>query len=206
MRHAKHNQQLGVKTAHRAALLSNMAAALLTHGRIRTTLAKAKALRPFTEKVITLAKKAKASDDPQKALHFRRQALSKVRDKAAVHLLFNELAEQFMNRSGGYTRIYKLVPRVGDGADMALIELIPASDEGYPKRKKPSKKKAAKKTEEKSEKMTKSPASEEEQEKPSDAPTDSTEAEADAGEKPSAEAEAGEPVAESPSEEDEKKS
>ena len=73
MRHGKHKHQLGVKTAHRAALLSNMAASLLTHGRIRTTLAKAKALRPFTEKVITLAKKARKANDPQKALHYRRQ-------------------------------------------------------------------------------------------------------------------------------------
>lgn len=206
MRHAKHNHQLGVKTAHRAALLSNMAAALLTHGRIRTTLAKAKALRPFTEKVITLAKKAKASDNPQKALHFRRQALSKVRDKVAVQLLFNELAEQFMNRNGGYTRIYKLVPRVGDGADMALIELVPASDEGYPKRKKPSKKKASKKTEEKTEETPGAPVSEESVEKSAEAPTNSAEAEADAEEKPSEEAEAAEPAAESTSEEEEKKS
>lgn len=142
MRHAKHNHPLGVKTAHRAALLSNLAAALFTHGRIQTTLAKAKALRPFAEKVITLAKKAKQTDNPAEALHYRRQAIAKVRDKKAVHHLFNELADQFLNRNGGYIRIYKLVPRLGDAAEMALVELIPAADEGYPKRKKkPSKKK-----------------------------------------------------------------
>jgi len=141
MRHAKHNQQLGVKTAHRAALLSNMAAALFTHGRIRTTLTKAKALRPFAEKVITSAKKAKAAEDPQKALHHRRQAVSKVRDRAAVHRLFNELVDQFMGRSGGYTRIYKLGTRMGDAAEMALIELVPAADEGYQKRRRTAAKK-----------------------------------------------------------------
>lgn len=150
MRHRKHNQQLGVKRPHRAALLSNMAASLFLHGRIRTTLAKAKALRPFTEKVITMAKKARESQGTEKALHYRRQALSKVRDQAAVHLLFHELVDQFMDRNGGYTRIYKLAPRQGDAADMALIELIPASDEGYSKRRKPGQKKAAaKKSEEK---------------------------------------------------------
>ncbi len=142
MRHAKHRHQLGVKTAHRAALLSNMAASLLRHGRIRTTLAKAKALRPFTEKVITTAKKARKANDPQKALHYRRQALTKVRSPEVVQYLFNELVDQFLNREGGYTRIYKLIPRTGDGAEMALIELISASDEGYSKRRKPSRKKA----------------------------------------------------------------
>ncbi len=143
MRHAKHRHQLGVKTAHRAALMSNMAASLLIHGRIKTTLPKAKALRPFVEKVITLAKKAAAADDKSKALHFRRQALQKVRDPNALSMLFNERVDEFTNRDGGYTRIYKLVPRLGDAADMALIELISADDEGYTKRKKPSKKKKA---------------------------------------------------------------
>lgn len=176
MRHAKHNQQLGVKTAHRAALLSNLAAALFTHGRIQTTLAKAKALRPFAEKVITLAKKARQCGDPQQALHFRRQALAKVRDKKAVHLLFNELADQFLNRNGGYVRIYKLVPRLGDAADMALVELIPAADEGYSKRRrKPvAKKEAAADTPEVAEEVV----AEE------DAETETAEPEASAAEEP----------------------
>lgn len=199
MRHAKHNHQLGVKTAHRAALLSNMASALLTHGRIQTTLAKAKALRPFTEKIITMAKKAKASEDPQKALHYRRQALAKVRDKAAIHLLFNELVDQFMDRNGGYIRIYKLNPRLGDGAEMALIELIPASDEGYSKRRKPSKKKATSKTTEKPGEKAEAIEAE-----PQGA-SEPEEAKVEAEEKPSADAGA-ETSAEPPPEEDKKQS
>ena len=141
MRHAKHRHQLGVKTAHRAALMSNLASALIRHGRIKTTLAKAKALRPFIEKAITLAKKADAAETTEQKLHFRRLATARIRDKAAIHYLFNEGVSEFADRNGGYTRIYKLTPRVGDAADMALIELIPASDEGYAKKKKVSKKK-----------------------------------------------------------------
>lgn len=136
MRHLKHRHKLGVKTAHRGALLANLSASLILHKRIQTTLAKAKALRPFAEQVITLAKKAHAAEDPARKLHYRRLAVSKVRDKEAVRLLFQERVEEFLNRSGGYTRIYKLVPRAGDAAEMAIIELIDADDEGYSKPKK----------------------------------------------------------------------
>lgn len=142
MRHKKHRHSLGVTKEHRSALMGNLAGALLTHGRIKTTLAKAKALRPFSEKVITLAKKAAATEDKAKQLHYRRIAISRVRDKAAVKLLFDEKAEEFAKREGGYVRIYKLVPRIGDAADMAIVELISADDEGYSK-KKPAAKKAA---------------------------------------------------------------
>lgn len=144
MRHNQHRHKLGVKTAHRAALLSNLAAALLRHKRIRTTQAKAKALRPFVERVITLAKKGYQAETPEARLHFRRLALSRVRDPEAVRLLFQERVEEFLNREGGYTRIYKLVPRRGDAADMALIELIDADDEGYTKPKKKSRKRSRK--------------------------------------------------------------
>ena len=130
MRHAKHSNQLGRKKEHRIALMANMAMALIKNRRIRTTLAKAKALRPFIEKVITLAKKAHATDDKLKKQHFHSLALSRVRDLGSVNRLFNDLVEDFTNRAGGYTRIYKLVP-VGDAADMAIIELIAADDEGY---------------------------------------------------------------------------
>ena len=109
MRHLKHRFQLGRKKEHRAALMSNMGAALLRHGRIQTTLPKAKALRPFIEKIITMAKKAEGAS-PEKALHYRRLALSRVRDVDAVATLFNERAPAFTNRTGGYTRIYKLGP------------------------------------------------------------------------------------------------
>jgi len=136
MRHLKHRHKLGVKTAHRGALLANLSASLILHKRIQTTLSKAKALRPFVEQVITLAKKAHATEDPARKLHFRRQALAKVRDKEAVAILFSERVEEFVNRPGGYTRIYKLVARQGDAADMAIIELIDADDEGYTKPKK----------------------------------------------------------------------
>jgi large subunit ribosomal protein L17 len=140
MRHLKHRFQLGRKKEHRIALMSNMGAALLRHGRIQTTLPKAKALRPFIEKIITLAKKAEGAT-PEKALHYRRLALSRVRDKDAVALLFNERASAFTKRDGGYTRIYKLGTRIGDAAEMAVIQLIPAEDEGYAKktRKRPAK-------------------------------------------------------------------
>jgi len=135
MRHQKHRLSLGVTREHRAALLSNLAAALIHHGRIETTLVKARALRPFIEKVITKAKQAAAATEKKDAIHLRRHALRKVRDEDAITLLFNEKAAQFAKRPGGYTRIYKLAPRrVGDAAEMALIELVGAEDPGYKKR------------------------------------------------------------------------
>jgi large subunit ribosomal protein L17 len=136
MRHNKHHASLGLTVEHRRALLSNMAASLITHGRIETTLAKAKALRPFIEKVITKAKKAAAKTEKKDALHLRRLALSDVRDETALTLLFNEKYKEFVNRSGGYTRIYKLgQQRLGDAAEMALIEFVKADDVGYKKSK-----------------------------------------------------------------------
>lgn len=143
MRHSKHRHVLGVKKEHRSALLANLSAALFKHGRITTTLAKAKALRPFSEKIITLAKKAAATEDTAKKVHYRRLAMAQVRDKDAVRELFDTRAGEFVSRTGGYTRIYKLVPRLGDAADMAIIELIAGSDEGY---KKKTRKGAAKKS------------------------------------------------------------
>ncbi len=147
MRHNKHHASLGVTREHRKAMLSNMGASLIKHGRIETTLVKAKALRPFIEKVITKAKKAAAASVKADALHLRRMALKDIRDEGAVTLLFNEKAAQFAKRSGGYTRIYKLGPqRIGDAAEMALIEFVAADDQGYKKPKKGAKKgkKAAK--------------------------------------------------------------
>ncbi|WP_343224830.1 50S ribosomal protein L17 [Pelagicoccus sp. SDUM812005] len=136
MRHRKHRNQLGVKKEHREALLANLSTALIQRGRIKTTLKKAKALRPFVEKVITLAKKG--------TLHDRRIAISRVRDVGVVHELFEEKVEQFKDRNGGYTRIYKIGTRRGDAAEMALIELIDADDEGYAKKGKAKAKKAEK--------------------------------------------------------------
>lgn len=133
MRHKNHRASLGLRPEHRRALLANLSAALIKHGEVKTTLTRAKALRPFVEKVITLAKKASANKDS--AIHLRRQALALVRDKDAVNTLFNDKVNQFANRVGGYTRIYKLVPRIGDGAELGLIRLIDADDTGYAKRK-----------------------------------------------------------------------
>jgi len=134
MRHKKHHATLGVTREHRAAMLSNMTASLITHGRIKTTLTKAKALRPFAEKLITKAKRAAAKTDPKDALHLRRLAHRDLRDENALTLLFNEKVNEFKDRNGGYTRIYKLGPRLGDAAEMALIELVKADDPGYKKR------------------------------------------------------------------------
>lgn len=146
MRHNKHHASLGVTVEHRRAMMSNLAAALITHGRIKTTLTKAKALRPFIEKVITKAKNAAAAGEKKDAIHLRRMALKDIRDESAITILFNEKAAQFAKRPGGYTRIYKLGPqRIGDAAEMAIIELIAAEDEGYKKSKGSAKKKGAKK-------------------------------------------------------------
>ena len=141
MRHRVQKNSLGLKSDHRSALLANMASSLIQHGRIKTTLAKAKALRPFVEKVITLAKKAKGSESKD-SLHFRRLAIARLRNVVVVHKLFDEKVEEFVDRKGGYTRIYKLGVRRGDAAEMAIIELISADDTGYekPKRKVASKK------------------------------------------------------------------
>ena len=155
MRHRVQRHSLGVSSSHRASLMGNMASSLIEHGRIRTTLAKAKALRPFMEKSITLAKKAKEATDAKDSLHYRRQAISRLRNVEMVHKLFDEKVEEFVDRNGGYTRIYKLGARRGDAAEMALIELIPASDEGYEKKKKKSSSKPkAKKEEPKAEEST----------------------------------------------------
>ncbi len=134
MRHLKHRHSLGVTREHRAAMLSNLAAALIRHGRIETTLKKAQTLRPFIEKIITKAKRAAVAAEKKDAIHLRRTALRKVRDEDAITLLFNEKAAQFAKRPGGYTRIYKLAPRrVSDAAEMALIEFVAADDPGYKK-------------------------------------------------------------------------
>ncbi len=152
MRHRKHNHQLGVKSAHRTSLVANLSCSLIEHGRIKTTLAKARALRPSIEKVVTLAKKAHASSDPAKKVHYRRLAIARLRNKTAVSKLFDELVDQFLERSGGYTRIYKLaLPRLGDAADMALIEFV----EEAPKKKTSKKKQTKKKAENSQRKSTK---------------------------------------------------
>ena len=170
MRHRVAHRKLSRTTEHRLSLLRNMAASLITHERIRTTVAKAKELRPFVEKLVTLGKRD--------SLHARRRALSILSSKTVVRRLFSDVSPRFSERPGGYTRILKLGPRQGDGAPMAFIEFVdyefkggaaPApsakakskkkdepvepveqeveevADVGEPEAEKPAKKKAAKK-------------------------------------------------------------
>jgi large subunit ribosomal protein L17 len=126
-------------------LLANLSCSLIENGRIKTTLAKARALRPTIEKVITLAKKAHVASDAAQKVHYRRLAIARLRNKKAVKKLFDELVEQFANRNGGYTRIYKLaMPRLGDAADMAIIEFVEDAPKKKSKKKKSSTKKASK--------------------------------------------------------------
>jgi large subunit ribosomal protein L17 len=116
MRHARSGKKLGRDSAHRRALYSNLAGALIEHGRIETTAAKAKAVKPFAEKMITLGKRGD--------LHARRQALSALRSNDVVHRLFADVAPRFSERPGGYTRIVRIGPRQGDAAEMVYLELV----------------------------------------------------------------------------------
>lgn len=121
MKHKIAGKHLNRNSAHRKALRMNFAVSVIKHERVSTTLAKAKALRPFVEKMITLAKKGDDSD----RLHRIRTAVSYLQDKTAVKKLFDEIAPRFANRSGGYTRILRLPDhRVGDGSDRAIFELV----------------------------------------------------------------------------------
>ena len=108
--------RLGGSSSHQKALLANLATSLFEHGRIKTTEPKARALRPYAEKLITHAKKG--------TLHNRREVLKKIRDKDVVHALFEEIGPFFADRNGGYTRIIKVEARKGDNAPMAVIELV----------------------------------------------------------------------------------
>ncbi|WP_158974202.1 50S ribosomal protein L17 [Cellulophaga sp. L1A9] len=123
MRHGKKVNHLGRKKAHRVAMLANMACSLIEHKRINTTVAKAKALKQFVEPLITKAK-AENNQTTEKGTHNRRVVFKNLRDKYAVTELFSNVAEKIADRPGGYTRIIKLGTRLGDNADMAMIELV----------------------------------------------------------------------------------
>jgi large subunit ribosomal protein L17 len=112
----KKGARLGGSPAHQRLIIANLATALFEHGRITTTEAKARVLRPHAEKLITKAKKGD--------IHNRREVLKTIRDKSVVHTLFTEIAPTFAERPGGYTRITKIGPRKGDNAPMAVIELV----------------------------------------------------------------------------------
>ena len=116
MRHQRKGKKLGRDSAHRKALYSNLAGSLIEHGRIKTTEAKAKAVKPIAEKMITLGRRGD--------LAARRQALAYLRSQEVVHRLFAEVAPRFADRPGGYSRIVKIGPRYGDAAEMVYLELV----------------------------------------------------------------------------------
>jgi large subunit ribosomal protein L17 len=116
MRHQRAGRKLGRDSAHRKALYANLTASLIEHGRIKTTVAKAKEVRPVAEEMITLGRRG---DVPA-----RRQALKFLRSQDVVHKLFSEVGPRFSDRPGGYSRIVKLGPRQGDAAEMAYLELV----------------------------------------------------------------------------------
>jgi len=116
MRHHRAGKKLGRDAAHRKALYSNLTGALIEHGRIRTTEAKAKAVKPIAEQMITLGRRGD--------VHARRQALAYLRSQDVVHKLFSDVGPRFSGRAGGYSRIVKIGPRPGDAAPMAYLELV----------------------------------------------------------------------------------
>lgn len=137
MRHRKKFNHLGRTASHRKAMLANMACSLIEHKRINTTVAKAKALKQFVEPLITKSK-AENNETTEKGMHNRRIVFSKLRNKHAVTELFSEVSEKVGDRPGGYTRIIKLGNRLGDNADMAMIELVDFNElynAGKPKKK-----------------------------------------------------------------------
>ena len=134
MKHLVKGRKLRRTTAHRKALLRNLVTSFLEKERVKTTLAKAKEVRPLAEKMITLAKK--------NTLHTKRQALRVLTKEAAAKKLFEEIAPRFSERAGGYTRIVKIGPRLGDGAQMAMFELVGSE---YKKKEKKKKDKETKK-------------------------------------------------------------
>jgi large subunit ribosomal protein L17 len=191
--------RLGGSSSHQKAILANLATALFEHGRIKTTEPKARALRPYAEKLITHAKKG--------TLHNRREVLKKIRDKDVVHSLFAEIGPFFADRNGGYTRIIKVEPRKGDNAPMAVIELVQektVTSEAERARRSGASKAAAKKAAPKPAAEAEEVAAEAE---PETAEAETTESEAETTEsveadattpEPQAEAEAAEPEAAEP--------
>ena len=121
MRHHRSGRKLGRDASHRKALYANLASALIEHGRIKTTAAKAKEVKPIAEQMITLGKRG--------GVHARRQALAYLRSQDVVHKLFSDVGPRFADRPGGYSRIVKLGPRQGDAAEMAYLELVDFSAE-----------------------------------------------------------------------------
>jgi large subunit ribosomal protein L17 len=159
MRHQKKTLKLGRKAEHRKALLANQVCSLIEHQRIKTTLAKAKAVRPLAEKMVTLGKNG--------SIHARRTAFSTLRHKDAVKKLFDEIAPRSTERNGGYTRIVRLGQRKSDSASMAFIEWV---DAAVVVEEQPAEDKKAKKKEPKAEPKQKEPKREEPKAKEKEAP------------------------------------
>jgi large subunit ribosomal protein L17 len=122
VRHRRAGKKLGRTPAQRKSLYANLAVALIEHGRIKTTVSKAKAVKPFAEQMISLGKRGD--------LHARRLALAELKDRDVVHKLFEDVAPRFADRPGGYSRIVKIGPRQGDSAEMAYLELVDYVPEG----------------------------------------------------------------------------
>jgi large subunit ribosomal protein L17 len=174
MRHQKKTIKLGRTADHRRALLANQVCALIQHQRIKTTLAKAKAVRPLAERMVTLGKNG--------SIHARRRALGVLRQKSAVKKLFDDIAQRSAERNGGYTRIVKLGARKSDSARMAFIEWVDAEhvvEEKPAKEKKPKKEpeakpqqKATPETEPEEREETKAESASAKEEKPAESPTE----------------------------------
>ena len=126
MRHHRSGRKLGRDASHRKALYANLAGALIEHGRIKTTAAKAKEVKPVAEQMITLGRRG--------GVHARRQALAFLRSQDVVHKLFSDVGPRFADRPGGYTRIIRIGPRPGDAAEMVYLELVDILPEAPPER------------------------------------------------------------------------
>jgi large subunit ribosomal protein L17 len=127
MRHRRSGRKLGRDASHRKALYANLASALIEHGRIKTTAAKAKEVRPIAEQMITLGRRG--------GVHARRQALAYLRSQDVVHKLFSDVGPRFADRQGGYSRIVRIGPRPGDAAEMVYLELVDFLPEAPPPRR-----------------------------------------------------------------------
>jgi large subunit ribosomal protein L17 len=127
VRHRRSGRKLGRDASHRKALYANLTGALIEHGRIKTTLAKAKEVRPIAEQMITLGRRG--------GVHARRQALAYLRSQDVVHKLFSDVGPRFADRAGGYSRIVRIGPRPGDAAEMVYLELVDFLPEAAPPRR-----------------------------------------------------------------------
>ena len=124
MRHRVDHRKLGRTSSHRLAMLRNMVASLFEHGRITTTVPKAKEARRYAEKVITIGKRAVAANEPARKLHYSRMALRELHSRDAVKMLIEKVAPTYKDRAGGYTRILRAGHRLGDNGSIAIFELV----------------------------------------------------------------------------------